>query len=215
MMVRSGLTLMCSLVVLGCGSGTRQVRVDVPPVLNLKPYGRVGLARFTVEKAKGQLDEIATERFSEAVLSAQPGVEVLELGSADSIRRRVGEPNQGAATAQAIGTNRGIPAVFVGHMKVSNVTPSGGLHGLSLPHLEATVSVELTVALLSTESGGTIWRSSGTMTEKVGGLALVDGEPYFSAKDPNKAYANMVDNLVDYVTRDLRSTWTWQTVSSR
>jgi hypothetical protein len=215
MMVRSGLTLMCSLVVLGCGSGTRQIRVDVPPVLNLKPYGRVGLARFTVEKAKGQLDEIATERFSEAVLSAQPGVEVLELGSADSIRRRVGEPSQGAATAQAIGTNRGIPAVFVGHMKVSNVTPSGGLHGLSLPHLEATVSVELTVALLSTESGGTIWRSSGTMTEKVGGLALVDGEPYFSAQDPNKAYANMVDNLVDYVTRDLRSTWTWQTVSSR
>ncbi|HUL50578.1 MAG TPA: hypothetical protein VLT79_11235 [Gemmatimonadales bacterium] len=215
MTVRSGLTLLCSLVVLGCGGGTRQVRVDVPPVLNLKPYGRVGLARFTVEKAKGQLDEIATERFSEAVLSAQPGVEVLELGAADSIRKRVGEPTQGAGTAQAIGTSRGIPAVFVGHMKVSNVTPSGGLHGLSLPHLEATVSVELTVALLSTESGGTLWRSSGTMTEKVGGLALVDGEPYFSAKDPNKAYVNMVDNLVDYVTRDLRSTWTWQTVSSR
>ena len=215
MTVRSGLTLMSSLVLLGCGGGTRQVRVDVPPVLDLRSYGRVGLARFTVEKAKGQLDEIATERFSEAVLSAQPGVEVLELGSADSIQRRVGESSQGAATAQAIGTSRGIPAVFVGHMKVSNVTPSGGLHGLTLPHLEANVSVELTVALLSTESGGTIWRSSGTMTEKVGGLALVDGEPYFSAKDPNKAYANMIDNLVDYVTRDLRSTWTWQTVSSR
>jgi hypothetical protein len=33
------------------------------------------------------------------------------------------------------------------------------------------------------------------------------GQPYFSAKDPNKAYARMVTDLVDYVTRDLRATW--------
>ena len=100
--------------------------------------------------------------------------------------------------------------VFIGHLKMSNVTPSGGLAGLSLPHLEATVSAELTVALYSTESGGTLWRSSGVASRKIGGLAIVGGEPYFSAKDPNKAYAGLVYDLVDYVTRDMRPTWETQ-----
>jgi hypothetical protein len=97
--------------------------------------------------------------------------------------------------------------VFTGHLKVSNVTPSGGISGFSIPHLEASVSVELTVALLSTKSGGTLWRSSGVRSQKVGGISMVDGEPFFSAKDPNKTYVVLVNDLVDYVTRDLRSTW--------
>jgi hypothetical protein len=193
---------------LGCGGGPQ--RVLLPPRLDLAPFGHVGLTRFTVEKAKGELDQIATERFSEDILAAQPGIEVLELGSADSVRKRVGEADVGPATVQALGAARGVPVVFVGHLKVSNVTPSGGINGLSIPHLEATVSVELTVALLSAKTGGTIWRSSGVSSQKVGGLALVDGQPFFSAKDPNKAYVGLVNNLVDYVTRDMRSTWTQQ-----
>jgi hypothetical protein len=97
--------------------------------------------------------------------------------------------------------------VFVGHLKMSNITPSGGLAGLTGGHVEATVSAELSVALLATSSGGTLWRSSGVATRKIGGLSLVGGEPFFSAKDPNKAYTGLVGDLVDYVTRDLRPTW--------
>jgi hypothetical protein len=116
----------------------------------------------------------------------------------------------GAMTAQALGESRRAPVVFVGHLKMSNVTPSGGLHGLSLPHVEATVTAELTVALYATETGGTLWRSSGTSSRKIGGLKIVGGEPSFSAKDPNKEYASLVYDLVDYVTRDMRPTWVTQ-----
>jgi hypothetical protein len=201
------------LLVIACGGGASRPapsRVLVPPRLDLRPYGRVGLILFTIEKAKGELDQVATRRFSEDLLAAQPGVEVLELGSADSVRRRLGEAELGAATAQALGAARRMPVVFIGHLKMSNVTPSGGLASLSLPHLEATVSAELTVALYATETGGTLWRSSGVSSRKIGGLAIVGGEPYFSAKDPNKAYAGLVYDLVDYVTRDLRATWQTQ-----
>ena len=203
--------LLALLSTVACGS-RRVVPAPVlaPPRLDLKPYGRVGLVLFTVEKAKGELDAFATRRFSEDVLAAQPGIEVLELGSADSVRRRVCETEFGPATAQALGAARDVPVVFIGHLKVSNVTPSAGLSGLSLPHVEATVSAELSVALLATKSGGTLWRSSGVASQKVGGLSLLGGEPYFSAKDPNKAYGRMVTDLVDYVTRDLRSTWQQQ-----
>ena len=204
-----GLVLVLTLLSAFCCGSRRVVpaRVLVPPRLDLKQYGRVGLVLFTVERAKGELNALATRRFSEDILAAQPGVEVLELGSADSVRQRVGETEYGAATAQALGATRDVPVVFIGHLKVSNVTPSGGMHGLEPPHVEATVSAELTVALLATRSGGTLWRSSGTASRKIGGLAIVGGEPFFSAKNPNKAYVGLVNDLADYVTRDLWSTW--------
>src|SRR2546427_12079653 len=46
-----------------------------------------------------------------------------------------------------------------GHLKLSDVKPSGGLIGLTLPHVEATVTATLAVELRSTKTGGTPWRA--------------------------------------------------------
>lgn len=190
-------------VVLGCGAK----RVLVPPRLDLAPYGRLALVTFTAENARGTLPQFATDRFSEEVLGSQSGIELLEVGAADTLVKRVGEPDFGPAAAQALGQERDVPAVFVGHLKISNVKPSGGLLGLAVPHVEATVSAELTVRLLSTRSGATVWRASAAASDKVGELAIVDGQPYFAAKDPKAAYGHLIDGLVFQVTHDLRSTW--------
>lgn len=196
------------LAVFGCGGATYvHHRVLLPPNLDLVPYGRVGLVIFTVENAKGSLQEFATRRFEEDALAAQRGIEVLELGPADSVLRRVGQTELGPAAAQALGGARGVPAVFFGHLKVSNVKPSVGLIGLTLPLVKATVSAELVVELLSTSSGGTVWRASAAATEEVGELALIGGVPYFSAQNPNDAYGLLVNRLVRAVTYDLRPTW--------
>jgi hypothetical protein len=88
--------------------------------------------------------------------------------------------------------------------------PSGRVVGIQLPTLEATVSVELSVALFSTKSGGTIWRSSAIATEKVGQLSMIGGEPSFAARDPNAAYGRLVNRLVAIVTSDLRPTWHYE-----
>jgi hypothetical protein len=179
----------------------------VPPRLDLQPYGSVGLVTFTVENAKGNLHDFATQRFAEEVLAGQAGIEVLELGNQDSLVRRVGETAFGPASAQALGERRDIPAVFVGHLKVSNVRPSGGIAGLSVPFVQATVTVDLMVRLVSTRTGGTLWRSSASASQKVGSVAIVGGIPEFSAKDPNDAYGELVNSLVWTVTHDLRPTW--------
>lgn len=185
--------LLVALSGLACASHS----ILVPPRLNLVPYGSVGLVTFTMENAKGTLNDLATKRFEEYVLAAQTGIEVREFAQADS--------------AQALGGgDRGVPVVFFGHLKVSNVKPSGGLIGLSLPHVEATVSADLSVELRSTKTGGVLWRSSATATEKVGQLAIVGGQPEFSARDPNDAYGNLVNRLVYAVTYDVRSTWVRQ-----
>lgn len=198
--------LAAAVAAAGCG-GSRRVVVEIPPRMDLRQYGAVALTTFTVEKAKGTLHELATSRFSEEVLHAQPGVEVIEMGSVDSIVRRAGEGRFASASAQALGVSRNVPAVFVGHLKVSDVKPAGRLLGLNLPSIEATVQVEMEVALYSTRSGGTLWRSSAIATEKVAQLGLVGGEPHFSAKDPNAAYGRLVDRLVDIVTRDFRPSY--------
>ena len=206
-------TVAVAAAVTGCGGGTKYVTVTVPPVLDVTQYERAALPTFTVENAKGSLHELATRRFAEYVLRAQREVEVLEVGSADAAMQKAGESRFGAATAKALGSTHDVPVVFAGHLKVSNVKPSGGIiGGLSslatpTPHFEATVSVELDVALYSSRTGGTLWRAGASANEKVGSLIINRGEPTFSAKDPNLAYGRLVDRLVSVVSQDLFPTY--------
>jgi hypothetical protein len=130
------------------------------------------------------------------MLGAQKGIEVQEFAVADS--------------AAALGGARGVPVVFTGHLKVSNVKPRGGLAGLVTAHVEAMITADLAVELRSTKTGGVVWRSSATQTEKVGELVITGGIPEFSARDPNDAYGHLVNDLVYDVTWDMRSTWVRQ-----
>lgn len=179
---------------LGCGSKrpARQ-RVLLPPTLNLLQHGNIGLFQFSVENAKGSLHEFATRRFEEYVLAAQTGIEIRGFTTSDSARVFNGDTSA-------------VPVAFFGHLKISNVKPSGGLVSL-VPNLEATVTCELSVWLVNTRTGGTLWRRSSTSTEKVGGLSFTGGTPSFSARDPNDAYGQLVNRLVYAVTYDVRSTW--------
>lgn len=180
--------------VFGCGSKrpARQ-RVLLPPTLNLLQHGNIGLFQFSVENAKGSLHEFATRRFEEYVLAAQTGIEIRGFTTSDSARVFTGDTSA-------------VPVAFFGHLRISNVKPSGGLVSL-VPNLEATVTCELSVWLVNTRTGGTLWRRSSTSTEKVGGLSFAGGMPSFSARDPNDAYGQLVNRLVYAVTYDVRSTW--------
>ena len=205
-MTQRAAMLLVLTATLSCG-GARQPAIQVPPRLDLAPYGRLGLVTFTIENAKGSLHQFATERFAEDLLAAQPGTEVLELGSADTLLKRVGEQQLGMNGAEELGKQRNIGAVFAGHLKVTNPQAGGGIAALVTPHLEATIRVDLSVWLLSTRSGATLWRSSAWATEKVGHVALVDGQLDFAAKDPKEEYGRLVNRLIALVTEDMRPTW--------
>jgi hypothetical protein len=196
------------IVVIGAACAAK--RILQPARMDLHPVGRIGLILFSVENAKGNLNQFATERFAENVLSAQPGVEILELGNMDTLMQRVGERELGPLTAQELGKQRGLSAVFAGHLKITNPTASGGLAGLVTPHLEATIRTDLSVRLLSAQSGGTMWRSSAWATQKVGGVSIVGGQLNFGARDPKTAYGPMVNTIVNIVTEDMWPRWVKQ-----
>ncbi|HSD32284.1 MAG TPA: hypothetical protein VLB49_10265 [Gemmatimonadales bacterium] len=189
--MRATAALLAALAGAGCASH----RVLLPPRLDLAPYSSIGLVTFTAENARGAMGDVATRRFEEYLLAAQNGFEVQDFVAADS--------------AAALSGARGVPVVFLGHLKVSDVEPRGGL-GLVSAHLEANVSAELFVELRSTRTGGILWRASSAATEKVGQVAVQGGIPEISARDPNDAYGRLVDRLVHAVTWDLRSTWVKQ-----
>jgi len=182
-------------------------RVLVPARMDLHPYGKIGLVTFTVENAKGNLHQFATERFAENVLAAQPGIEILELGNVDTMLQRLGEREVGILAPQELGKRYGVAAVFAGHLKITNPAATGGIAGILNPRLEATIRTDLTVRLLSAQSGGTVWRQSAWATEKVGGVSITGGQVVFGARDPKTAYGPMVSTIVNIVTRELWGTW--------
>ena len=202
-LVAAAAAILLTFLLAGCAGH----RVLVPPHLDLTERQPVGLVTFTIENARGSLHEVATQRFLQEIFAGQPGVEVLELGDAERLLADVGETELNARVARAIGEEHGIPAVFVGHIRVGDVQPRGELRGLRLPRLEATVQVDLTVRLLSTSTGATIWSATNRAEERVGHLAIFDGEVDFSAENPNEAYGRLVEVLVYDLTRDLRPTW--------
>lgn len=196
--MRVTLCFLTILATFGCGGSRRPVRqrVLLPPTLNLVPHKNIGVFFFSVENAKGNLHEFATRRFEEYVLAAQSGIEMREFTSADSAR-----------VFSSAADSNGVPVAFFGHLKISNVKPSGSLTAGLTPVMQATVTVELSVWLVNTRTRGVMWRRSSSSTEKVGGLSFIGGTPSFSARDPNEAYGRLINQLVYDVTYDVRSTW--------
>ncbi len=170
--------------------------LQVPPRMDLTPYGRIALAGFTAAPADSQAAVLATERFAEAVLAGQR-IELLELGRADSSWR-------------ALADGADAPAVFVGHLTLTSERARGSVSLAGLD-VRSTVTAELTVRLVSTGTGGTLWRSSSRRRGTVGRVAVTGvGLPTMSVRDREEAYGELVHDLVVDVTADLRETWVKQ-----
>ena len=187
MVMHSALLLGAATAVSACAAKYSQVA----PRVDLSPYGRVALATFSTD-GDSAAAAAATERFAEAVLASQR-VELLELGADTAWRTRA--------------DSAGAPAVFVGHLSLTQERPRGSVSLAGLD-VRSTVTAELVVRLVAVESGGTLWRSSSERRGTVGRLA-VNGTalPTMSLRDREDAYGELVRDLVGDVTRDMRETW--------
>jgi hypothetical protein len=179
---------------------------QVPARLELRPYGRVALLVFSSEDESGGLGRLATQRFAEAVLRSQPGFELLELGAPDPALRDLAASGNATALARALGDHQDVPAVFVGHLKVSGIRGRGRIGPPGDLSLRASASAELTVRLLSSRTGGTLWRSSSAASGVVGRVAFAGRLPSVAVRDPDEAYAEVVSTLVMEASQDLRPT---------
>lgn len=166
--------------------------LQVPPRVNLAPYGQVALVTFSGDNADSGMASLATRRFAESVLNGQGNVELLELTAADT-----------ALTALA---DRGVAAVFLGTLTLTDPHSTGHL-SLSNVSVRQTVTAELSVRLVSTSTGGTLWRSSARTDGTLGRASMSGFRPSVSIRDKDEAYGEVVDRLVATVGQDFHPTW--------
>ncbi|MEE8596287.1 MAG: hypothetical protein V3T09_00575, partial [bacterium] len=112
-------------------------------------------------------------------------------------------------TYKALGEKHEVITIFTGELIVSDVRPDITIAPL-FGHMDFTAEVDATLnaQMVETATGASIWSGSTSATKKIGEVSIFDGKYFaFDAEDPNRAYGNLVDELVERVTKDFRVTW--------
>ncbi len=202
------LLLAAAVMVFGC---SKRVMVAVPPRVNLQPFDVIGIVDFESD-AKGTLPSFATQRFIEAMQQSQPGVYVLELGSAEELKETLGRDKLDFTAMKAIKEQFGVEAVIVGELEVSEMRPKLDLNNLSSAmSMSAEVDALLSSRMFETARGATVWTRSTRRTDTIAHVGMNGkGSVRFDAKDPERAYGALVDALVNDITRDFRVTYVRQ-----
>ena len=202
-MFKKSLLVFILFMFIGCGS-----RVLVPPEIDLLPYERVGLISFSVENAKGQLEEMATQRFLQEITRFQRGAQVIELGPLDEVLGKINKTSLDQEAMRAIGEHFGVTSFFHGKIKVSDVKPDVDIAAL-IKSLRVRVSfnISMTARLFSTETGATLWTDSVFRKESLASMSMGQNKiPYFDVKDQDETYKILVEHMVYELTRDFRPT---------
>jgi hypothetical protein len=204
----AGFALLLTLL-LGC---SRTVLVPVPPRVDLKRYGTLGLVEFT-SNYDASVNGRATREFQAHVHSAQPGTPLLELGSRESVLAAVGGAQLDPDTLRRLGQKYGVDAIFVGEIVYSEpktdyvVTDIARVEGSARTAVRGDVSVKL----VETRSGASIWSSSAWARREVSRVNVsidrgVSGK--MRGADPHE---EMIPTFIWHLTSDFRAT----TVSQR
>ena len=188
------------LVVMGCGP-----KMMFPPEIDLREYESVGLIDFSSEY-EGEIGRFVTQKFLEEISESQRGVRIIELGSLEDVLESVGRDRLDPETVQEIGIKHELNSVITGNLDISDVKPKISLSAI-VRHMsvEAEVEAALSVKLLDTERGATIWTDSAREKRTVAHVSVFSGGPViFDAEDPEEAYGDLAESLVEEVTTDLR-----------
>jgi len=189
------ITLLCLILMLpGCGPKVVKQKVYIPPAIELKTYGRVGIFIFDCN-AKGNLDRLMTQQFIEAIQQLQPGTPVLELGNLPGPVN----PNYLKGLKQA----QSVDVVFTGMIDVAKIKPKIGLATFTSLSVEADVEATLTMKLYETTAGSSLWTRSGFSKQTVAQISIAKGMGgSFSSSDPESAYGALSQSLIEQMLDD-------------
>jgi hypothetical protein len=195
--------LLGSFLACGCSS---TVLVSVPPRVDLKGYGTLGVVDFT-SNSSGAVGARATQQLQEQIQSAQPGTRFIELGSREAVLAAVGRNQLDADAAKRIGKKYGVDAVFLGEIAYSD--PKTDVRVNDLARLDAGLRTEvkgdISARLVETASGASVWSNSGWVRRQIGRVNVSEQgvSAAMSKSDPRE---EMVPALVYQLTYDFRPT---------
>ena len=183
----------------GCVSGV--------PVVDLTEYGRVGFIDVS-SSAEGGIAKVASQELVEKIMQIdKEKITVVELGSEEELLRAVGRERMDPETIQMIGKKYNVGVMVSSHLNISEVRPHIDISTITESlGVKAEVDASLTVKLLETEGGATLWTDSVEDTQSVASVSIGSGGLFhFDASTPEKAYGDLVRNLVRKISSDFMS----------
>ena len=196
-------TLLMALAMLwGC---SHTVVVPVPPRMDLKGYGTLGVVEFT-SNSDAAINARATREFQSHIHSAQPGTRLLELGSRDALLAAVGGRQLDADALRKVGAKYGVDAVFVGEIAYSE--PTTDVTVTDVTKLEGRMRTEvrgdISSRLLETRTGASVWSSSAWAKRQVGRLNVSAEQGVSGSMRNADPREEMVPALIFHLTQDFR-----------
>jgi hypothetical protein len=199
----TGIALLLSLAVIGGCS--RTVVVPVPPRVDLRGFGTIGVVEFDSNGGPA-VDTRATREFQARIHAAQPGTRLVELGPRAALLAAAGGRQFDADTLRRIGAKHGVDAVFVSEIEYSE--PRTNIRIDDIRKIEGGVKTEVrgdaASRLVETRTGASVWSSTSWATRQIGRLEVskeqgVSGT--IQSADPREL---MVPALVFHLTHDFR-----------
>lgn len=202
--LRLGLIALPILAALGCGGS----KVMVPPRIDLQQHEVLAVIEFSSSN-KGELGPLATSRFMEEVRLDQGLIRIVGLGSENEALQEVGKQRLDPSAYKQLGQVYDVATIFTGELVVSDIRPAISITtDLSSLGAAADIDATLTVQMVETASGASIWSRSASVTKRVGNVSLFGGKDVvFDAEDPEGAYGELVDALVFLVTKEFKVTY--------
>ena len=199
-MKRISVTMLVLFVVAAAGCAAKYRTVMVPPRIDLTEHDVIAIVEFESSN-EGELGPLATRRFTELARRDQGLVRMMTV-----------EPESDRRDSNAfreLGKSHGAQTVLVGSLDVSDIRPNLSISNtLKSGTLTANVAATLTVDLIETETGASIWSASARATKTIGQISVFGGKQFtFDAEDPEQAYGPLIDTLVSNVTSDFQATW--------
>lgn len=194
--------LLLLAVLWGCSS---TVLVPVPPRVDLKGYGTLGIVEFASNSGRA-INARATRQFQEQIQSAQPGTRFVELGEREALLAAVGGRELDQAAMRRIGEKYGVSAVFLGDIVYSE--PRMDVKLIDVAKLEGGVRAqlqgEISSRLVETATGASIWSRSASMSRQIGSVRVSAEQGVSGAVSRSNPREEMVPALVYQLTHDFR-----------
>jgi hypothetical protein len=195
-------TLLSLAMLWGCSS---TVLVPVPPRMDLKAYGTLGMVEFASNSDRS-INAHATRQFQEQIQAAQPGTRFIELGNREALLAALGAKQLDLEALRKVREKYGVAAIFLGDIVYSE--PKTDVKLTDLTKLDGGVRTEIRAdmssRLVETTTGASVWSSSSWVRRQIGHLNVSAEHGVSAGMRKSNPREEMMPALVHHLARDFR-----------
>ena len=198
----AGWLLLLLVTLWGCSN---TVLVPVPPRMELKEYGTLGVTEFSSNYTPA-VNARATRELQSRIHAAQPGTRLVELGSREVLLATIGSRQLDPEALKKIGAKYGVDAIFVGEIAYSEPKTNITINSTSKLEGSARTDVrgDISARLVETRTGAAVWSSSAWATRQVGRVDVSGYQGVSTTVRNSDVRDDMVQTLVLHLTEDFR-----------